>query len=154
MIESLASAAILGVGVISLANMAFFSQDGLATSRHRASALELARQRVEWLATTPPEDAPNCVVVQGCRVDSMTYSAVKPPAGGYACSELLEGMTSDAPGSSAATTGSFRVDTVLEPHPDPAQQQGAQVLSVFVCWTDLNGQVHEVQAQRLLVPEV
>lgn len=148
------SAALVGVGVISLANMMFFAEEGLAVSRHQASALELARTRVEWLATQPTDQVPQCVVVAGCRVDAETYAAVKPPAGGYACSEMLESMSSQAPGTSPLTTGAYRVDTVVQPHPDPDQQAGAFLLSVDVCWTDQDGRVHEVQAQRLLVPEV
>jgi hypothetical protein len=48
----------------------------------------------------------------------------------------------------------YRLDTSVVPHPDPGQQTGAQVVTVSACWTDLDGSVHEVQVQRMLVPEV
>ena len=154
LIETMVSAAIVGVGVISLANMVFFAEDGIAVSRQRTSALEMARARGEWVATLPTASVPQCLVVEGCRVDAQTYAPAKPAAGAYACSELLDSMSNLEPGTSAATTGRYRVDTVVAPHPDPEQQAGAQLLSVTVCWTDAEGQVQEVEAQRLLVPEI
>lgn len=154
LIETMVSAAILGIGVISLANTFFSTEKGITLSKKRVAAMEIAQQRVERFAARPLADVPQCVVLQGCRFDRYTYAPLKSAVGSFACSEMQEGMSSRPEGSSLAATGEYRVDTVVEPHPDPNQQVGAITVSVNVCWVNGDGEVQEVQAQRLLVPEV
>ncbi len=163
LIETLIASAVLSVGVMSLGNLFFFAEEGIAVGKKFASASELARQRVEWLAAQPMAQIPQCLNTQGCRLSRSAYASMKSAAGAYECSEMLDGMSTRTPdrprGSPSAQAGrnivpQYRIDTIVQPHSDANQQIGAQIVSVGVCWTDMGGQVHEVRAERLLVPEI
>lgn len=148
------SAGILGIGVVGLMNSFFFTENSISVSKQRAAAVEMAQQRVERLVGRTIASVPQCALQQGCRLNRQTYAPMKSPVGNYACSEMRDGMSTRAAGTSALSTGAFRVDTVVTAHPDPNQQAGAVTVSVNVCWTNNEGVVQEVEAQRLMVPEV
>jgi prepilin-type N-terminal cleavage/methylation domain-containing protein len=163
LVETMVAAAVLSVGVMSLGNLFFFAEEGIAIGKKFASASELARQRVEWLAAQPVTQLPQCLTTSGCRQSRTAYAPMKSAAGAYECSELIDGMSTLTPDQTSASPAAnqngtvvpqYRIDTIVEPHGDPSQQLGAQLVSVGVCWTDMDGQVHEVRAERLLVPEL
>ena len=146
------SVSLVGIGVMSLANMYYFSEQGIAETSSLVAAQKLAEQRVERLVALTTVQLPGCVVVEGCRLGVDAYAPAKPDAGNFPCTEMVDGMSIAAPAVGGAAVARYRVDTSVTPHPD--QQAGAQVLTVSACWTDLDGSVHQVQVQRMLVPEV
>lgn len=153
LVETMVSSALLGLGVLSLANMFFTSERGVAESTDRAAAHELAQQYAERLGAVSYDQLPACVVAGGCRLDEATYAPIKPVSGGYACSALVDGMTLQDP-DPERQTGKYRIDTTRAAHPDPTQQQGAFLYTFSVCWTDGAGRVQEISVERMTFPEL
>jgi len=47
----------------------------------------------------------------------------------------------------------FRVDTVVNNHPDLTQFPEGRLVTVSVCWLDIANDVRQVQLRRYVVPE-
>lgn len=153
LVEVMATAAVLGIGMMALTKTYTHAREGSRGSRLRTAAVRIAEQRLERLSTLPVERIAGCVgPTTGCRVNRDALAPVLGNVESYRCTQAVDEMGFIDP--AASTTGQFRVDTVVENHPDPRQQAGARVVYVSVCWTSLAGQVEQVQLQRMVVPEV
>ncbi|MEM7675066.1 MAG: prepilin-type N-terminal cleavage/methylation domain-containing protein [Myxococcota bacterium] len=153
LIEVMLTAAVLGVGIVALVATYNRAQVGVRSSRFKMSALRIAQQRLEHLATMPIERLASCAgPIGGCRRDRAAMAPVLGNVGNYRCTQNVDGMGFHDP--MATANGQFRIDTSVQPHPDPRQQAGAVVVTVSVCWTDQPGLVEQVQVQRMVVPEV
>ncbi len=127
---------------------------GIEQSEDISVALTIANQKAEEVATMGFEAAPGCRgPAAGCRVDNNTIdpNVIPPDPNGFACTRQVE--SADIPAANMGpgpVGGQYRVDTTVDPHPDP-NQPNAQVVTISVCWQLLNGQVRQVQAQRMVV---
>ncbi len=145
--------AVLGIGVVALGHTYQRAQTGLRGSRLSAAAIRIAEQRLEQLATRPVDRLEACVgPITGCRQDRTRMAPVLGNVAAYRCTQTVDEMGFHDP--TANSTGRFRIDTAVMPHPDPRQQNGALILSVSVCWQSSQAEVEQVQLQRMLVPEV
>lgn len=152
LIEALVASAVLGVAVTCLTQMYTTSVRGYVSSQRLQEAVEIAAQRAEQLATMAAEDVPACTGTPSCRADGTTMASELSPANGYSCTTRLDAPAVVGPGSTGATGSRYRVDTVVDSHPDVSRQPDARLVTVSVCWLDSAGFVHQVQTQRLMVP--
>jgi prepilin-type N-terminal cleavage/methylation domain-containing protein len=134
LIEVMISAALLGFGVLAGVRLFGSSTKGTAYVRDRAIATTLVVEQMERMGTQGMERLPSCPGLAGCRAST---TLLAPPV---ACSALIENK--------------FRVDTVINEHPDKDRQRNARIATVSSCWTDVHGVVHEAQLERLFVPEI
>jgi hypothetical protein len=145
------SSGLVGVGMLGVLNLTFVSQSGAVSSRSISTAKELAAQRLESLSTMAADRLPACAGAVGCRASATTARTPLAPVAGFQCTQQVPGMELVDP--SAAAVGTFRVDTVVAVHPGAQQQVGARLVTVSVCWTDEDGRVQELRAQKMMVPE-
>lgn len=141
---------------------------GIATSEDFSVALDVANQRLDELAIVGTAGLPVCtagVNGPGCQfgVGSNQYQPqiINAPTG-YLCTRFVDSaeviMANGAPVPSTANfdpnnPARFRVDTVVQAHPDPALFPEARLVTVSVCWTDPSNQVRQIQSRRYVVPE-
>ncbi|MEL7368241.1 MAG: prepilin-type N-terminal cleavage/methylation domain-containing protein [Myxococcota bacterium] len=152
-VEVMLTAAVLGIGIVAVVATYNRTQVGVRSSRFKTSALRIAQQRLEYLATMPIGRLAACAgPVTGCQRDRSAMAPVLGNVGNYRCTQNVDGMGFHDP--TALATGQYRIDTSVQPHPDPRQQAGAVVVTVSVCWTAQPGLVEQVQVQRMVVPEV
>lgn len=152
LIEVMVSSLVLGVAVLGLTSTYTSSQTGMVASRSRTTAAELARQRLELLATQDATQLPACAGPLTCQQDGAMGPALA-PSGAFRCTQYVDDMAVLDPADPAAS-GRYRVDTIVEEHPDALRQPDARLVTVNVCWLDRTGRVHEVQARRTIVPGV
>jgi hypothetical protein len=91
---------------------------------------------------------PTCTGTIGCRSGN-AFTTDLTAAGTYQCTQYTDAM--DLPDPDVVTSGSFRIDTIVEAHPD-VRQAGAQVVIVSVCWEDQAQRVQQVQARKVIIP--
>lgn len=152
LIEALVASAVLGVAVTCLTQMYTTSVRGYVTSARLQEAVEIAAQRAEQLATMSADDLPACTGPTSCRSNNTTMASELSPASGFACTSRVDAPAVVGPSGTASSGQRFRIDTVVGAHPDGNRQPDARLVTVSVCWSDPAGFVHEVQAQRLMVP--
>lgn len=150
LLEVLVSAVILGIGLIGLVNLHTASIRGLMKDEMASVASDVAKQRLEEMMTLRPNEIPACVGDVGCRLeDKSDYAADLAPVAGFDCTRRVEGA--DVPRVSGAPEAPrYRVDMVVEAHPDPIRQPEGRLVTVSVCWEDYAG-VQELQMRRLIV---
>ena len=151
LVEVMVASAILGVGVIAATKMFSSGVDGVSWTKNRSAATNIAIQRLEMLGTMGIDQLPACVGQVGCKAGFNSVAPVLANAGTYACTRMLDDMIGDP--DTANATGKYRVDTVVEAHPDVGRQAEARLVTVSVCWTD-DTDVHQVQLNRLFIPNV
>jgi prepilin-type N-terminal cleavage/methylation domain-containing protein len=166
LVEVMVSVGILGVGLLGIVNLHTSSIIGLSRGQHIAMAQEVAMQQTELLeteatiATGSLESVlPNCPASRstdpiGCQLSTTEYAPIKQctmflsdpnipdPSGGFP--SVLP------PGSGDAST--YRMDTVIAQHPDTLNHPGALMVTVSVCWSDDQQNVHQISTSRVLVP--
>jgi hypothetical protein len=144
------SAVILGIGLVGLVNLHTSSLRGLMKDEMLSVASDVATQRLEEMATMRPGDIPPCAGAVGCRTaDRTDYLPDLSAAGGFECTQRIEGAGVPRV-SGAAEAPRYRVDMVVEPHPDPIRQPDGRLLTVSVCWQDYGG-IQELQMRRFIV---
>jgi prepilin-type N-terminal cleavage/methylation domain-containing protein len=150
LVEVMVSAVVLGIGLIGLVNLHASAIRGLMRDEMLAVASDVARQRLELMSTMRPAEVPACAGDVGCRTPDRTdYLPVLPAAGDFECTKQVEGA--DVPRvSGAAEAPRYRVDMVVEPHPDPIRQPDGRLITVSVCWQDFAG-IQELQMRRFIV---
>lgn len=152
LIEAMISAALLGIGIAALVRLHSTSVSGVASGRAVTHATAIAQQRSEMLSAQVAEGTlPACPGdgFDGCRQSDRVLSPPK------TCTEWLDGSEVPATDGVIATNADergFRVDVVLAPHPSINQYPNATLAITSVCWIGTKGDVHEVQARRVLVP--
>ena len=177
-VEALVAAAILGVALVGIVQLHGASIRGTAKAERIGRASEVARQIAELYATTEPGALPLCPPgptvapppePAGCKsaiAVTTAFAAEKP-----ACTFWVQGGPStpsinDAGAAAGAivaqaTAGpagpqpsQFRIDIGVSAHPDatapPNNFPDAVMLTVWVCWRDEVGIVHEVRTRRIL----
>ena len=126
---------------------------GIARSDDVSIALDIASQRIEELNVQGADAAPACVGAATCLVDSDNFTGVLAPAGTFACTTFVDSAPVPMSNGTPQPVGTrFRVDTVVQNHPDITQLAGARLMTVSVCWRDIANNVRQVQSRRLLVP--
>jgi hypothetical protein len=146
------SAAILGIGVVTLSQLYTSAARGVAERDSISEAVDIATQRAEEIATMDPEAVPACSGRTGCRAAPTSFTPELVAVGAYSCTRWVDAPSVDANPAGQARGTRYRVDMVVGAHPDPGRQAQAQLATVSVCWMDAGGAVHEVRLQRLLVP--
>lgn len=147
LLEVMIAAAILGIGVLAGVRLYTAGVEGSSWTRSRSIATNIAIQRLEQLGAQGVDLLPaGCSGPVGCKATQQTFASAVP------CSRRVNGMNSDV--TVSVPNGKYRVDTVIEPHPDGARQPGARVVTVSVCWQDPDRTVHEAQLDRLFVPNI
>lgn len=147
LLEVMISAAVLGVGVLAGVRLFTTGVEGNAWTRSRSTATTMAIQRLEQLGTRGVDLLPaGCTGPVGCKAGQQELAPPVP------CTQQVDEMNVDV--SVSEPNGKYRVDTVVEPHPDGGRQLGARVVTVSVCWQDPDGSVHEAQLDRLFVPNI
>ncbi|MBK6684041.1 MAG: prepilin-type N-terminal cleavage/methylation domain-containing protein [Deltaproteobacteria bacterium] len=153
LVESMITAVVLGIGVMGLVSLYGTAGRGVTVSRDQTSALELARQRLERLSTASVDDLPACGGPPSCRQNLSTFANPKGAVGTYPCTQFVDGMDGTAPAVGQAS-GRFRIDTSIDVPSGSAQQAGALVVTVSVCWSEDGRTIRQLALERMLVPEV
>lgn len=153
LIEVLVSSLVLGFGVVALAELFTTSVRTDADGRARDVATQLALLRVEQLATIPVDRLPACGPVGTCRLDRANYAPARAATPDLACTQIVDDERIPDDTTSLAT-GKYRIDTAIFTPTGATQQAEARIALISVCWTDIRGVVQQVQAERLMVPEL
>jgi prepilin-type N-terminal cleavage/methylation domain-containing protein len=154
--ELLAATAILSVGLTALVGLHRAAIDGLQRSEQQAAAAEIAAQQAESWALSPVEQLPACTGEVGCRIaGGSAFADPLSDADGTRCTRWVDTPpVVRADGSQAEEGSRYRVDLVVDAHPDPQNQPDARVITVSVCWLEGPRFVRQVQARRFVVPGV
>jgi prepilin-type N-terminal cleavage/methylation domain-containing protein len=149
LVEIVVSMGLLGIGVA--AGIQLFDATARSTmhTRSKTSSMQLAEERLEYLGTRDLSDLPSCAGTADCRAGVRTYNPALTASGGYQCTQYAGGQAILDP-YDAASTGMYRIDTIIEAHPDPTREPNARLITVSVCWTDERGNVQQVQERRLI----
>jgi hypothetical protein len=166
-LEALVAAGVLGIALIALVKLHTSSMRGMKSSRDLGIAGDIALQLAEELAAQdqPTLNASTCFQAAGdavgCRDITVRPHAFTNPKPGADCTWWVEdGLMKDGTGNpplnrqntlAAARASSlpYRIDTVIRPHTDTANYPNARLIDVFVCWTDEQGAVKEIQTSRV-----
>ena len=168
LLEVLVAMAVLMIASLGLLQLHGTIIRGIATSEDFSVALDVANQRLEELVIVGANELPVCaagVNGAGCQF-GVGSSQFQPPiatdASGYLCTRFIDSTEvimangSPIPATSnfdPANPVRFRVDTVVQDHPDPALFPEGRLVTVSVCWIDPANQVRQVQSRRYVVPE-
>lgn len=152
LIEVMIASAVLAIGLLGIVELHRSSIRGLSRGRSMTVANEIIDQRAELITGRDPAVLLTCPTAAdgaGCRANSTSFTAAKP------CTAWL--MESDVPTPAGADVPSstdigFRRDVVIQAHPDTTNHSGSFLAIVSVCWRDPQGQIQQLQRQRLLVP--
>ncbi|MCK6548257.1 hypothetical protein L6R52_20590 [Myxococcota bacterium] len=153
-VEVLVASGVLGVGLVALVEVHGATVENLARGGRVVEATRIAEQRLELLGAQRPDvlALPSCGIGPGsigCRGADRALASDKP------CTSWVDGPVVPSPSGitpSGATGRGYRVDLVIGPHPDGLRQPGGLLATVSVCWADERGAIHELRADRLLVP--
>jgi prepilin-type N-terminal cleavage/methylation domain-containing protein len=148
-VEVMLSMGLLGVGIAAAVRLFHEAQNRTAWTQQRTTGMALALERLEYLGTRDLSNIPVCTGAVGCRASSTTLQAALTSAGGYQCTQYTGGQSIVDP-YTASPLGAYRIDTIVQPHPDVTREANAQLITVSVCWTDAKGLVQQAQARRLL----
>jgi type II secretory pathway pseudopilin PulG len=156
-LEVLIGLAVLTISATGLAYLHTSVASGLESSSDISAALDIATQQIEELAALGANPLPSCVRVgpspPRCALNRRNFeTALSSP-----CTINVSGPDVPFAGSGSyqpAGRTRYRVDSVVWEHDDPTAQVGGFILSVSVCWEDIKGNVHQVQARRMLVTGV
>lgn len=149
----LTSTAVLGIGVVALADLHTTSEKADQGTRARDVAAQIAIQRMEQLATQPIERLPDCPGFATCRAGRRQMQQERSTAGSFRCSQLVD-QNGFSDGSDNDPNGKYRIDTSVNAPTATSQQEGARMITVSVCWVDHRDTIQEVQIERLVVPEL
>lgn len=152
LVEVMISAGILGFGVLALVKVYTHSVHGMSSARRMGVAQQIASQRAELLMTMGA-GLPRCGGDVGCRASMSALGNPKAPVGSVQCTQYVDGPV--LPGiEDVNPSGRFRIDTHVAAHPGANQLQDGDLVTVSVCWKNDGGQVHQIQATRLVLPGV
>ena len=172
LIEAMVSAAVLGIGLLGLVHIHKSSIRGTVRSTRLRHASEIARQAAEQIAAIPyqrlaaaptaPENcgpglgAPLPVGPNGCRgADGVSTvpAPVKPLGCTYNTDSGAVLQATDPNGNAlrdGLPTDPFRVDVAISQHPNPALYPSSGLVTVWVCFTDEAGYIHEITTSRVV----
>lgn len=152
LVEVMVAAGILTIGVAALLRLFTSTQTSTKWNRDAAVAAAMGQQRIEFLTAQADDTLPTCTGTVGCKESLSAFAAALDPDGsGYPCTEFVDGPSAETPTGGTANLR-YRVDTIVEAHPDATRLPSARIVTISVCWQD-NGQVvREFQAQRIVVP--
>ena len=167
------AAGVLGIGLLGLVKLHTTSIRGTMQAEDLGRAAEVARQLADFITAVEVDPTniagslPNCAPgtatplaaePNGCRNSlgiGSQFAANRPAP----CMQWFDGA--GVPNASNGTmpvtavdTGGYRVDQSLSRHPDNLRFPDAIVHTVWVCWRDGGGQVHEVETSRMIVPGI
>jgi hypothetical protein len=156
-VEVLIAMVVLVIAMVGLVGTQVAASKGLNASGSFANALDVASQRAEALAAQGVAALP-----AGC-APSFGYTGCLAGGGGFAgpeaCTAFVDGPDIPLPNSvvqAVSALPKFRVDTIVQLHPDANQQNASptppSVVSVFVCWQEQSGLFRMVQTSRLMMP--
>jgi prepilin-type N-terminal cleavage/methylation domain-containing protein len=148
LVEVMVSVGLLGIGVAAAIKLFDTAQNRTRYTRSRTTGAELALERLEYLGTRDLSSVPACTGAAGCQASLTGYASPLGASGQYQCTQFVDGQSILDPYSSIST-GPYRVDTVVQAHPN-SNEANAQLITVSVCWTDDHGLVQQVQGRRLL----
>ena len=166
------SAAVLGIGLLGLVQIHKSSIRGTIRSTRLRHASEIARQAAEQIAAIPfnrfqaavaaPENCgpglntPLPVGANGCR-GATGVTNVPAPLKAPGCTYNTESgavLRATDPDGNALRDGDptdpFRVDVAISEHPNPLLYPTSGLVSVWVCFTDEVGIIHEVSTSRVV----
>jgi hypothetical protein len=158
-IEAMISLVMLSIASLGIVHLHTAVVRGLAASASESLAMDIATQRAESLASKGVGSAPVCAGAVGCAIGAGQVAfqepELSPDPNAFPCTQWVESpdvsyMNAPQPPDPGAH---YRVDTVVANHPD-ANEPGALLVTVSVCWQDMSGKVQQVQARRVLVPGV
>jgi hypothetical protein len=158
-LEALISLVLLSIGSLGIVHLHTAVVRGLAASASESLAMDIATQRAESVASEGVTHAPSCLGAVGCATaigtNAFQEPEMSPDPNAFPCTQWVQApdvsyMNTPPP---ADPTARYRVDTVVANHPD-ANEPGAMLVTVSVCWQDVSGKVQQVQARRVLVPGV
>ncbi|MBK8014484.1 MAG: hypothetical protein IPK13_24430 [Deltaproteobacteria bacterium] len=153
LLETVAAALVLGVGTLAITRSFTVSQQELSWTRSHAIARNLMRQRLADFSTKPVEELPACAGVPGCRLSRTEMASELGVVGSFACTQYSDGRTI-LPDSGASTSeGLFRIDTLVEDHPEIARFPTGHLLTVSVCWRDQHGAIQEVRSRQVVLSD-
>jgi hypothetical protein len=167
LIEVMVASAVLMIGSIGLLQLHGTIVRGIASSEDFSVALDVANQRLEELVIVGATALPVCTAGlngPGCQPSigavQATTNVYTPPIAddpsGYACTRFVDStevIMATVPPTPVPAGSRFRVDTVVQAHPDPGLFPDGRLVTVSVCWFDLSNQVRQVQSRRYVVPE-
>lgn len=154
-VEVMITSGVLGIGLAGLIRIHHSSVQGQSQSNGIAIGTRAAAQVIEQLSTQPVDELPACSGTPGCRANSSAFTGELSTAGSYPCTNwVANGGVTSVRTSASEEKNTFRVDTVVQDHPDGNNQPDAKLITVSVCWMDNTGVVREVQERRLVVPGI
>ena len=168
LLEALVAMAVLITASLGILQLHGTIIRGIASSEDFSAALDVANQRLDELTIIGTEALPICaagVNGPGCQfgIGSSQYRPqITTAPDGYLCTRFVDSteviMANGAslpatPNFDVTAPARFRVDTVVETHPDPGLYPEARMVTVSVCWTDAGNQVRQIQSRRYVVPE-
>lgn len=155
LVEVMVSVGVLSVGLLGLTSLYTTSIRSITETQQRSIALRAAAQRAETLATLRLDDLPVCRgATGGCREGGGAgLTPELAPDGAFECTRWADGADVGDP-AQVGSRPRLRIDTQVTVHPDAARHPDARLVTVSVCWRDAQALVHEVQAQRLVIPEL
>jgi prepilin-type N-terminal cleavage/methylation domain-containing protein len=148
LVEVMVSMGMLGIGVAAAIKLFDASQNRTQHTRSRSASAQLALERLEYLGTRDLSNLPACTGAVGCQAGPRTYTTPLSAQGQYQCTQYVDGQSIIDP-YNVSSTGSYRIDTVVSAHPNP-NEANARLVTVSVCWSDVRGNVEQVQERRLL----
>lgn len=166
------SAAVLGIGLLGLVHIHKSSIRGTVRSTRLRHASEIARQAAEQIAaipytrlaaaSTPPESCGPGLATplpggpNGCRAAggvSTVPAPVKAPGCTYNTDSGAVLQATDPDGNAlrdGLPTDPFRVDVAVSRHPNPVLYPSSGLVTVWVCFTDETGHIHEIATSRVV----
>lgn len=154
LIEVMIAGAVLSIGLLGILELHRSSIRGLSRGRSMTVANEIIDQRAELITGRDPAVLLTCPTASdgaGCRATRTTFTASKPCTAWLLESDVPTPAGADVPSS---TDLGYRRDIVIQAHPDTTNHPGSYLAIVSVCWRDSQGQIQQLQRQRLLVPGV
>lgn len=151
--EVMIGAALLGIGILAATKLFTVSAQGSNWTHSRTVAMELAAQQIEMLATKAVTNLPACDGEVGCKLDQWNMKdALGDDGSGYPCTQYVAEAQTVGDGVGSTEEARYRIDTVVEAHPDTERQDGAQIVTMSICWKDAKGYVHEAKARKIVTP--
>lgn len=153
LIEVMISLAVFAIGAMALIRVFTATYRGIKVSQSNNAAVQIVQARLDELGGMDESLLPACNArSEGCRSQMGQFAPVLVEAGQAQCTQYMEASTLKP--ITEASTGRFRVDTVIRDQEGTTQMPGGRVVVVSVCWEGTGGAVHQVQSQRLVLPGV
>lgn len=153
LIEAVVAMLVMGIGAAMLIQLFTVVERGQSWNQGTITARTMADHRLDFLTIQGFGSLPACVGALGCRASYTSYAVALGAAGGYQCTQYS--ADGNVPDPTAVTAeAKYRIDTIVQNHPDGARFPDTRLITVSVCWTDASRAVQQTQAQRAVVDQM